>query len=251
VLRPGGVDLTKWLLDALAVGRRDSVVEFNPGLGATARLALARRPESFVAVGRDSATLAAVSTLKAPTVRVRGQLADAVRTGLPDGSASVVYGEAMLTMQPERTRRRVVAEAYRLLRSSGRYGIHELCLTPDDIEPALAQEITAALGDAIDMGAPPRTVSGWRELLAGQGFTVIAEATVPMRLLEPSRLIADEGLSGAVRIAARLLRDTAARRQFLQMRGALRRYRRHLGAVALVAIRGDRPSTDLEGEVDG
>ena len=36
VLRPGGLELTRQMLSALAIGQRDRVVEFAPGLGVTA-----------------------------------------------------------------------------------------------------------------------------------------------------------------------------------------------------------------------
>lgn len=55
VLRPGGVELTRWMLDNLALGPDDRVVELAAGLGATARLTLARNPGSFTAVDRDPA----------------------------------------------------------------------------------------------------------------------------------------------------------------------------------------------------
>src|SRR5690606_4633747 len=42
VLRPGGIELTRTLIEALDVGPRDDVVEFAPGLGITARMALSR-----------------------------------------------------------------------------------------------------------------------------------------------------------------------------------------------------------------
>ena len=48
---------------------------------------------------------------------------DAEATGLPAGSASVVIGEAMLTMQPQAHKEAIVTEAARLLRPGGRYGV--------------------------------------------------------------------------------------------------------------------------------
>ena len=44
---PGGLELTRQLLHDLAIGERDEVVEFAPGLGVTARMALARKPRSY------------------------------------------------------------------------------------------------------------------------------------------------------------------------------------------------------------
>jgi hypothetical protein len=50
VLRPGGLEFTRRLLAELVISPRDDVVEFAPGLGVTARLALAQKPKSYTAV---------------------------------------------------------------------------------------------------------------------------------------------------------------------------------------------------------
>ncbi|MFJ9863816.1 class I SAM-dependent methyltransferase [Streptomyces sp. NPDC101165] len=238
VLRPGGLELTRSMLDALAIGPDDRVVELAAGLGATARLALARTPATYTAVDRDAAAVTRLSALTAPgPTEVRAVRADAADTGLPSGSATVVYGEAMLTMQPEPAKRRVVREARRLLAdSSGRYAIHEMCLVPDDIDPALARQIAADLHEAIHVGARPLTPAGWKNLLAAEGFTVTARRTAPMALLEPHRVIADEGLIRALGIAGRALRYPAARQRVLHMRSVFQRHRDHLGAISLVAV---------------
>ncbi|MGX4693871.1 class I SAM-dependent methyltransferase [Streptomyces sp. JNUCC 63] len=245
VLRPGGTALTGWVLDALRIGPDDRVVELAGGLGATARMTLARGPAGYIAVDRDPAAVAALSALTAPgRTGVRAVRADAAHTGLPDGTATVVYGEAMLSMRPEPAKRRIVAEASRLLAdSSGRYALHELCLLPDGLDPALAERVGADLADALHVGARPLTPYGWSELLATEGFTVTARRIAPMALLEPRRLVADEGLARTLRIAGRALRDPAALRRTLRMRRTFRRHRAHLGAIALVA----RPATTSVG----
>ncbi|WP_327727011.1 methyltransferase domain-containing protein [Streptomyces sp. NBC_00487] len=238
VLRPGGVELTRWMLDALGVDPEDRVVELAAGLGATARLTLARRPAAYTAVDRDATAVAALSALTAPgATQVRAVRSDAADTRLPDGDATVVYGEAMLTMQPEAAKRRIVREVRRLLDdSTGRYAIHELCLLPDDLDPALAERITHDLREAIHVGARPLTPTAWSDLLADEGFTVTARRTAPMALLEPRRLIADEGPAPALRIAGRALRDPAALRRVLHMRRVFRRHSAHLGAISLLAV---------------
>ncbi|MFE1895123.1 class I SAM-dependent methyltransferase [Streptomyces yangpuensis] len=238
VLRPGGVELTRWMLDALGVDPEDRVVELAAGLGATARLTLTRHPAAYTAVDRDPAAVAALSALADPgPTQVRAVRSDAADTRLPDGEATVVYGEAMLTMQPEPAKRRIVREARRLLDdSTGRYAIHELCLLPDGLDPALAEQITHDLHDAIHVGARPLTPTGWSELLGDEGFTVTAHKTAPMALLEPRRLVADEGLIPALRIASRALRDPAALRRVLHMRRVFQRHSAHLGAISLLAV---------------
>ena len=130
VLRPGGLELTERLLGHAELTDAD-VVELAPGLGRTAAEIIARRPRSYQGIDRDPQAVRAVQ----PIVGAFGQVhtADAAETGLSDASADVVIGEAMLTMQGERAKTAIVAEAVRLLRPGGRYAIHELALTPADI----------------------------------------------------------------------------------------------------------------------
>ncbi len=236
VLRPGGRELTRQMLNALAIGRRDAVVELAPGLGITARETLTHTPASYVAVERDrNAAEGLQRWLTGPGREVRQGTAE--QTGQPDGAATVVYGEAMLTMQPTETKARIVREAYRMLAPGGRYGIHELCLLPDTIPDALRDKILAALAGTIRVGARPLTSAEWRDLLTSQGFVVTTEHRAPMHLLEPRRLIQDEGLGRALTIAFNILRDPVARRRIWAMRRAFGQYRKHLGAIALVATR--------------
>ena len=124
VLRPGGLQLTRRMLDALGIQHTDAVVEFAPGMGVTARLTLELGPASYTAVERDEAAAKIVSGFFKGE-RQQCVVGSASYTGLPDQYATVVYGEAMLTMQTEEMKRQIVREAYRLLKSGGRYGIHE------------------------------------------------------------------------------------------------------------------------------
>lgn len=242
VLRPGGLELTRELLHSLAISANDDVVEFAPGLGVTARMALDSRPQSYTAVERDRCAAAAVERmLSGPQQRcIRGT---AEETNLADASASVVYGEAMLSMQTEGAKLRIVREAARLLRPRGRYGIHELCLAPDDVDDEVREAIRRDLSDEIHVGVRPLTLHEWRELLTSAGLSIVATKTAPMHLLEPRRLVKDEGLLGAMRFAWNVATHAAARRRVLTMRRVFRKYGRHLAAVALVAMKpNEEPS---------
>jgi len=130
---------------------------------------------------------------------------------------------------------RIVAEAARLLKAGGRYGIHELTLLPDEMDESLEREIAEALGGSIHVGARPQRVREWRALLENAGFAVIDEHHAPMELLEPARLIADEGISGAFHIFWNALHDEEALARVREMRAVFRKYRDHIGAIALVA----------------
>lgn len=236
VLRPGGLELTRSMLAGLDVRPADKVVEFAPGLGVTARMTLERNPASYTAVERDEAAAAEVSRHLAEP-RQQCQVGSAAQTGLPDQSATVVYGEAMLTMHGPQQKRDIVHEAYRLLKPGGRYGIHELALTPDDLPDAVREDISRAMSHSIHVGARPLTASGWRALLEDAGFKVECEAFAPMHLLNPLRLIRDEGLGGALKFVINVLRNPDARRRVLSMRRVFRTHEEHLSAVAFVAVK--------------
>lgn len=65
--------------------------------------------------------------------------------------------------------------------------------------------------------------------------------TAPMALLQPRRLVSDEGLLGALRFAKNVLTHRDARRRVLGMRRTFVKHRDRLTAVAIVA----RKSGDL------
>ena len=161
----------------------------------------------------------------------------AEETGLPDASASVIYGEAMLTMQTAANKAAIVAEAARVLRPGGRYGIHELALEPDDLDETTRSQIQQDLSAAIHVGARPLTASEWRGLLAAHGFGVEAQVSAPMHLLEPTRFIRDEGLARTLRFVWNVARTPAARQRIRAMRATFQRYAERLAATAIVAVK--------------
>ena len=195
-MRPGGMELTRWLLDALQIGRRDKVVEFAPGSGASTRRVLKLSHESYTAVERDRAAQQKVQGLLRNRELSQCVLGTAQATGLGDGCASVVFGEAMLTMQTQATKLQIVNEAFRLLEPEGRYGIHEACLVKEGLSAELKTEIETALREGLGVGARPLTMTEWSGLLEEAGFSVRHTEEAPMHLLEPRRMIQDEGLWG-------------------------------------------------------
>ncbi len=238
VLRPGGLELTRAMLAALAVGREDKVVELAPGLGTTTRLCLARQPAEYTGIEKDGDAAGSVRRiLKGPSQRCLTGTAS--NTGLDDESATVVYGEAMLTMHTAAQKSAIVREAFRVLAPGGRYGIHELALAPDDLSEEAMSVVRRDLSDVIRVGARPLPISEWRAVLEAEGFDVEFEDSTPMHLLKPRRMINDEGLGGAVRILFNVLRTPAARNRVLAMRRMFRKHQAALCALALVARKPD------------
>ena len=236
-MRPGGMELTRQMLDGLQIGERDHVVELAPGRGATTRMVLRLSPQSYTAVERDRASQQKVKELLRNGELGRCVLGKAQATGLEDGCASVVFGEAMLTMQTRAAKLQIAKEAFRLLEPGGRYGIHETCLVERDPSAELKIQMENELREALRVGARPLLLTEWRELLEEAGFAVRQTREAPMHLLEPRRMIQDEGLWGAARFALRVIRSSAARRRILGIRRTFKKYSEYINAAALIAVR--------------
>ncbi|QOR48689.1 methyltransferase domain-containing protein [Trueperella pecoris] len=235
VLRPGGLELSRRLLAAAAPTSADRVVEFGPGAGKTAEILLAARPAQYTGVELNPDAPQALTDLIAEYPQARIIRADARATGLDEKSADLVVGEAMLTMQSMEDKRAIMAEAFRVLAPGGRYAIQELGFRPDDCPQSVMDELSAAISRLIKVGARPLTLQGWCQMLEECGFEVETRLTNPMLLLEPKRVIADEGLLRALRFFVNVRRNPAARTRIRAMRQAFRANQEHLHAVAIVA----------------
>jgi SAM-dependent methyltransferase len=234
VLRPGGLGLThRMLADANLPGA--DVVELAPGMGRTAREILARTPGTYTGVEADENAAGVVRSVVGDKGKV--VTGEASETGLPAGSADVVVGEAMLTMQTNAHKAEIAREAFRVLRPGGRYAIHELSLQPNDVAESVKEDVRSALARSIKVNARPLTAEEWTELLTAAGFTVEKISYAPMALLEPHRLIADEGLVGALRFVFNVLRDPDARARVLHMRATFRRHRNNMSAIEVIAAK--------------
>jgi len=227
VLRPGGRYLTERMLEWLNIQGNDRVVEFAPGLGLTARQTLKRAPASYIAIEKDENVVRHVrGFLERPEYECRH--ADAESTDLENEHATIVYGEAMLTMQSGAHKRRIIQEADRILREGGRYAVHEIALTPPDIDPEARKAVRLDLTKTIHHGVNPLTLQEWEQLFAEQGFQVEKIITAPMALLEVKRVIRDEGLFRSLLILARLILQAAVRARVMEMRNMFRKHQQHM-----------------------
>lgn len=233
VLRPGGKELTLKMLQGLKISPDDKVVEFAPGMGYTARLCLDKSPECYTAIEQNEQAAEIVRSYlngKEQTCKV----GNAQDTGLDSNVATVVYGEAMLTMQSDARKNEIIAEAARILEQGGRYGIHELCISPDSIDQGKKRAIQKEVSETIQHPAKPLTPSEWKHLMIDNGFEIESEAVAPMHLLEPKRMIDDEGFLGFLKIVRNLLTKPQTRSRVIGMRKVFRKHKENLAAITLV-----------------
>lgn len=115
--------------------------------------------------------------------------------------------------------------------------MHELCFLPDDVSDPVRREIQAAMSKEIHVGVQPLCLHEWIGLFKQNGLKVTWSGKAPMHLLQPRRILRDEGFIGGVRIAFRMTTNPVLGQRILAMRRLFNKYEEHLGAISLIAER--------------
>lgn len=234
VLRPGGRILTENLIEKLNISKQDDVVEFAPGIGHTAKLTLKNKPKTYTGV-EVNRTAAKDLKQKFSKEKIKIVNNSAAKSGLATESADKVYGEAMLTMQTDQRKSEIIREAHRLLRKGGLYGIHELGLHPNDLDAESKRSIQQGLAKAIKVNARPMTTNEWVAILEKEGFEVIEIMSKPMSLLDPKRILEDEGFFRTIKIAFNMMTHPKERKRIEEMQAIFHHHKEKLRGVAMVA----------------
>lgn len=233
VLRPGGRELTMKLVNGLHLSHKDTVVEFAPGMGFTAELLCDKNPKSYTGIElNNEASQHLQEKFNSSNQKIIN--ASAAKTGLEEGKVDKVIGEAMLTMQADHRKSEIIKEAYRILKPGGFYAIHELGLTPDDLDADIKKDIRQKLAKQMKVNARPLTKQEWFILLKKEGFRVKDAYASPMRLLEPERMIQDEGILGAFKIGMNLFTHPKMKKRVMAMRKVFRENKDHLTAYGII-----------------
>lgn len=234
VLRPGGKELTLKLIEGLKITHDDAVVEFAPGMGHTASHILKNNPAAYIGIelNEEAATKLKEHIHGAHRIIIN---TTAAQSGLKDASVDKVIGEAMLTMQADHRKSEIMAEAYRILKKGGLYAIHELGLQPDTMDNNTKDGIQRQLAEAIKVNARPLTLEEWGSLLTKEGFTIKEAWASPMHLLEPERILSDEGFFRTLKIGWNVLTHPKARKRIMQMRSIFKANEKHMTAFAIIA----------------
>ncbi|GAB1445710.1 MAG: class I SAM-dependent methyltransferase [Cyclobacteriaceae bacterium] len=234
VLRPGGKELTLKLINNLKIEHTDDIVEFAPGLGYTASVTLQKQPKTYTGIELNEEVAGILrKTIKGNDRKII--VGNASDSTLKEDAADKVYGEAMLTMHADHRKSEIIREAHRILKKGGLYGIHELGLYPNDLNEEIKGDIQKQLAQTIKVNARPLTQSEWTTLLENEGFKIVKVETNAMALLEPKRMIDDEGFFRTLKIVFNILTHSNARKRIVAMRNTFRKYDKYLNAVAIVA----------------
>jgi len=232
VLRPGGKESTQKLISELNINSTDDVLELAPGMGYTALLALAKKPNSYTGVDTDKASIKKLQE-KISGKNIQFVLGTASATTIESNTKTKVYGEAMLTMQTDHKKSEIIREAYRILKPEGLFAIHELGLT--EVNETLKNKIQKDLAQTVKVNTRPLTQTEWKVLLEQEGFVVKNIFIGKMHLLEPKRIIDDEGFFRTLKIGFNIITTPAARKRILEIRNVFSKHRKHTNSVVIIA----------------
>jgi ubiquinone/menaquinone biosynthesis C-methylase UbiE len=234
VLRPGGKSATAQLWQWADFRSGETVLELASGLG-TSAIALAKSyGVNVIGIEKDLDRVAvARQQVKSQGLTDRVQILQGNVFELEQLSQQFDYvvAEAILTMQSQSGKVKILQGACRCLKPDGRFLGHELLAI--DREAQLHQVLSAVNR----VNANPLSVEHWAETLESAGLQMQQTQTGSMRLLHPSTLIADEGIAGTLNMLWNIATQPPLRSRILTMRQVFQKYQQDLGYIILTATK--------------
>lgn len=232
ILRPGGKAATEQLFQWAEFKPGETVLELAASFGYSA-IALAKRygvrvigveknPES---VARACANIQAAGLAEQVQV-IEGDVFHLER--IP-GQFDYVLAEAILTMQSIPGKNKILQGISDRLKPGGKFLSHELLVNDRE------EEIHKALAAVIRVNSTPLSETNWAAACETAGLQVLKRQTGEMGLLNPVRIIQDEGLRDASKFFWNALTQPQVRDRLLAMRSVFRQYQRELGYITLCA----------------
>lgn len=232
-LRPGGYAATKQLFAWADFKSGETVLELAASFGYSA-IALAKRygvrvvgieknPNS-VTRARANVTAAGLSE------QVEILEGDIFHLEKITEKFDYVLAEAILTMQSAAGKAKILAGIRDRLKPNGQFLSHELCVSGPD-----ADAIHRDLASTIRVNATPLSTKGWVDACQSAGFTVEHHNAGPMTLLNPRRIVQEEGIFTLFTMAWNMLTRPILRQRILAMRETFMRHSSELGYMALCA----------------
>lgn len=236
-LRPGGFGATEKLLEWADFHAGQTVLEFASSFGYSA-ISLAKRYGVHVvgveqnpdSVARAEANIAKSGLAKQVEI-FQGDILHLEQIAqISEQQFDYVLAEAILTMQSDAAKATLLKGIYNRLKPGGQLLIHELRVEGEQID-----EIRRDLSATIRVNACPLSTNGWSHLVQETGLIIENLDTGPMMLLNPYRILKEEGILALLTMAWRMLTRPALRRRILSMRATFVRHSSNLGYIVLAA----------------
>lgn len=235
ILRPGGKAATQKLLEWANFKPGETVLELAASFGESA-IAIAKQFEVRV-IGVEKnpdSVIRARANIEAAGVAHLVEVIEGDIFKLDEISEQFDYvlAEAILTMQSPLGKAKLFRSIHDRLKPGGRLLSHELLVMGDR-----ETEIHQALAQTLRVNATPLTEAHWIEALNQADLAVLQRQTGAMGLLNPARIIEDEGWRNAAKFFWKVLTQAQLRQRILPMRQVFQQYKQDLGYFVLVAER--------------
>lgn len=232
ILRPGGKAATEQLFAWANFQPGETVLELAASFGESA-IEIAKRfnvrvvgveknPKSVVIAKENikSAGLSDRITIIEGDIFQLDKIAD---------KFDYVLAEAILTMQSNAGKAKILSAIKDHLKPGGKFLSHEMLVRSNE------SEVRKCLSQTIRVNANPLTLTEWTTVCQEAGLNLQQQQTGEMGLLSLSQMVRDEGIWGTVTIIWNVVTNSHLRPRVLQMRRTFHKYRHDLGYIVFVS----------------
>jgi predicted O-methyltransferase YrrM len=234
ILRPGGKAATEQLCEWADFKPGETVLELAASFGYSA-IALAQQYDvRVVGLEKNPESVArARANIQAAGLDDQVQVieGDIVHLERVSEQFDYVLAEAILTMQSVPGKRNVLEGICDRLKPGGKFLSHELLANGRE------DEIHGALAAAIRANSTPLSTANWITAFETAGLQVLQHQTGAMGLLNPTRILQDEGWRDALKFFWNVLTQPKVRDRVLTMRRVFQQYKRELGYIIICAAK--------------
>jgi cyclopropane fatty-acyl-phospholipid synthase-like methyltransferase len=228
ILRPGGKLATEQLFAWANFQTGETVLELASSYGESAIAIVKRFNVSVVGVEQDPDSVAkARSNIEAAGLSNRISIieGDIFQLDRITDKFDYVLAEAILTMQSNPGKAKILSIIRDQLKPTGKFLAHELLVHSNETQ------VRKNLSQAIRVNANPLSLAEWEAACENAGLILQQQQTGSMKLLNLSQIVRDEGLLGTVRIAWNILTNPNLRNRILQIRRSFKQHQNQLGYI--------------------
>ncbi len=232
ILRPGGKAATEQLLTWADFQTGETVLELAASFGESAIEIAKRFNVRVVGVEKNLDSVAkARENIKAAGLSDRVTIieGDIFQLDKITDKFDYVLAEAILTMQSDVGKAKILSAIKKHLKPGGKFLSHEMVVHNNE------SEVRKSLSQSIRVNANPLTLEEWSKVCEKADLTIQKQQTGKMGLLNLRQIIQDEGLLGTVKIVWNVLTNPNLRQRVLQMRRNFQKYRNDIGYIVFWA----------------
>ncbi len=232
ILRPGGKAATEQLFAWANFQPGETVLELAASFGESAIQIAKRFNVRVVGVEKNPDSVAkAQKNIKAAGLQDRVTIieGDIFQLDKIIDKFDYVLAEAILTMQSDVGKAKILSAIKNCLKPGGKFLSHEMLVRSHE------SEVRKNLSQAIRVNANPLTLEEWEKACKKAGLSLQQWQTGEMGLLSLGQMVRDEGLIGTAKIAWNVLINPNLRQRVLQMRRNFQQQRNNIGYIVFYA----------------